>query len=167
MAGIPQVLNQRELVELDQVAGFSARQLEAPTSGVPANAIEVCAYCGSKVGEPHFHWCKRRTSAVLGVSPIAPLVEALEVIEEILAELPMKEPAKKWYNWWELKVSTYLIEQGISVGPGVIRGYLVHPTKDVAETSAAECQEYNAKTAATAGLPPPVYLGAFPEGQRP
>lgn len=70
---------------------------------------------------------------------------------------PTKEPAKRWWNWWEMPCDC--VFNGADAAKGdICPGSGVYPSKDLAETAALEgMREASA----------PVYLGAFPEGERP
>lgn len=77
----------------------------------------------------------------------------------------VKEPAKRWRNWWRALCPQYCDETGACFEPGdVWRGRLVFPTKDVAETHALKAM---AGEIAEYGSPNDEYLGAFSDGEAP
>lgn len=85
--------------------------------------------------------------------------------ERDLAREPVKEPAKRWRNWWVATTTTtgrcsacgFVSRPKL---PGeVYSAHCAWPSKDVAE-SRAEFAINTRKTRAK-------YLGAYPEGERP
>jgi hypothetical protein len=83
----------------------------------------------------------------------------LERVTEVAPEEPIKEPAKRWFNWWRCG-DTYELctHAGRPLKPGELYHGKACPTKDTAETIAA--------SDIRAGVPSE-WLGAFPEGERP
>lgn len=86
---------------------------------------------------------------------------ALDLIpDEELAREPVKEPPKRWRNWYKAH-SNYTTKAGDVCGPGhVYHGSRVWPSKDAAETAA-----HKPDTSVSLGLSQ--YLGAYPDGEEP
>lgn len=87
------------------------------------------------------------------------------VLDEIAAaKEPVKEPAKRWRNWWR---TSKLI---ISVCPDCKAGRMLGPGEDFP----SHCITYTSKVSAEIGTkrerdgrPHMTWLGAYPEGERP
>lgn len=87
-----------------------------------------------------------------------------EALEKLLAQEPIREPAKRWRNWWREKKS-YVCSDGVVYQEGEIHpGGMSWPSKEVAEEKASE---WFAKHSKVRPHEYSEYLGAFPEGERP
>lgn len=82
-------------------------------------------------------------------------------LEKLLAQEPMKKPAKAWRNWWVALKKSHADGQWRNPGEPYPAPY-VWPSKEIAEQKAATCQ-----AATSPNWGPYTYLGAFPEGERP
>lgn len=81
-------------------------------------------------------------------------------LEKLLALEPTKKQAKLWRNWWEAPFDGEGTDQGTGQDATFSKGDIIcggraFPSKDIAETYAESLH-----TAM-------IYLGAFPEGERP
>lgn len=79
-----------------------------------------------------------------------------------LAREPVKEPAKRWFNWWRANEPLICIgargtKLALRKGDEIEEGPFA--SKDIAE-SAAERAEHEKPSAVS-------YMGAYPEGERP
>lgn len=82
------------------------------------------------------------------------------------------EPAKRWINWGRITIpggaSFYCPECGASIRHSFGQVFPSHckvfPSKDTAETSAAEVMAQDIRRFGSLAY---AYLGAFPEGKRP
>lgn len=84
---------------------------------------------------------------------------------EVLNSLPIKEPAKRWVNWYNVLAPIDLYVRGkfhSATDPGIRCGAILHPSKDLAEQVWVEGTRKNPVNIARLE-----YLGAFPEGERP
>lgn len=77
--------------------------------------------------------------------------------ETLLQKEPVKEPAKRWRNWWRSLVN----DTWASGETGPLQGQRTWPSRDAAET-AAEASTYFKNWRGKVE-----YLGAFPEGETP
>lgn len=83
------------------------------------------------------------------------------VLKKLLEQDRINEPAKGWRNWYEVTRQYKSRQSGLVRKPGdIIHGVKVWPSKDTAETWAAENKD-NPRYGETK------HLGAFPEGERP
>ena len=73
----------------------------------------------------------------------------------------LREPSKRWLNWWDYEVRTRCRHCGLPRGPGLAPTCAVFPSKDTAESRAALTVERNGPLAGW------TYVGAYPEGERP
>lgn len=80
-----------------------------------------------------------------------------------LAREPVKEPAKRWRNWWVAKNPNhfYCVHCGscrfADRGEQFSDHCAIYPSKDIAESDAAKWLDAEVEE----------YLGAYPEGERP
>lgn len=81
-----------------------------------------------------------------------------DALEKLLAQEPIKKPAKAWRNWYRALTKLSFANDG-----EVYRGKRVWPSKDAAETGAESCRVGQYPLAKGQSE----YLGAFPEGERP
>ena len=72
----------------------------------------------------------------------------------------VEKPASRWRNKWRNRQAGTCFFTGERVAPGERFGPRVFASKDIAETTAAEDMAFNADSCTL----PPIYLGAFPEG---
>lgn len=98
----------------------------------------------------------------------AKIIEGLKEAVELAREgKTMREPPKRWCNWWGADPYTTFIDVLGNTATADERGMVmhpaVHPSKDIAEAVALEAIT---KLRAN-GIQPGEYLGAFPEGERP
>ena len=80
---------------------------------------------------------------------------------------PVKEPAKRWLNWWRMLVPRLQPDphgRGTPARGLVYPGVQLHPSRDVAETIAAKLL---ADDIGKHGYALDENLGAYPEGERP
>ena len=77
----------------------------------------------------------------------------------------IKEPAKRWRNWWRTSVVARG-QDGNAYGPGAFHGPRTFPSKDAAESDALPKAARNHVKAKRMGVIVE-YLGAFPEGESP
>ena len=83
-------------------------------------------------------------------------------LEKLLAQEPMKKPAKGWRNWFRATVAFKTIDGAYDAGD-VHHGTRVWPSKDAAESHVKfdHSPRYKLHRASTE------YLGAYPDGERP
>lgn len=87
------------------------------------------------------------------------LLTTPELVREVA-----KEPSKRWRNWWLTHVPATLVCRVCGAKDGVEPGTIydshcrTYPSQDAAETHAAEIAEPDEER---------LYIGAFPEGERP
>ena len=92
----------------------------------------------------------------------------IELIEELLTEVPAREPAKAWRNWFYVPgadLAYYCMTcRAMHIYPQdmIIGTCRVYPSRDIAESRAAQLITHPANHVAGTE-----YLGAFPDGERP
>ena len=87
-------------------------------------------------------------------------------LEKLLAQEPIKEPAKRWRNWWKVIVDGVTSQETGEIGRkgSIAVSMWLFPSKEVAEQKAVEDLAWNLNHN---GFQTVDYLGAFPEGERP
>jgi hypothetical protein len=83
---------------------------------------------------------------------------------ELVSE-PVKEPAKRWFNWWR-HLCRYRTPEGLEYPVGDHPGHLIFPSKDIAESHAQATYERFRKRGDGLHLRH-VFIGAYPVGERP
>lgn len=83
---------------------------------------------------------------------------------------PVKEPAKRWRNWWRFSIPVQVKKSGQVFEPGDHPGPSVFPSREIAEQRALE--KLRGDLTYEDGTTTPFadnvfYLGAFPEGEKP
>lgn len=89
----------------------------------------------------------------------------IDLIEPEQAREAANAPPTRWMNWWRI-VETCKFGGEITA-PGVHPGNRIWPSKDAAESAALELIQVHAEIAAASSTLPPIWLGAYPEGERP
>lgn len=86
-------------------------------------------------------------------------------LEKLLAQKPMKKPAKAWRNWYKVLQRVRYKDTGNTYSAGdIYAGKHPWPSKEVAEQKASD---FMAADLFKHGHHFEEYLGAFPEGERP
>lgn len=78
-----------------------------------------------------------------------------------------KEPAKAWFNRWDLPRIVGDPITGDIIGPGLVRQPRPYKSKDLAETAAHEWIDAHENLGCNCGFGPDLYKGAFEDGKRP
>lgn len=82
-------------------------------------------------------------------------------LQDLLEQKPITKLPGRFWNWWDCYKTVPTLCGGV-IQKGVHPGHKPYPSKDIAETLAANWLKENRKTSWKGK-----YLGAFPEGETP